>query len=42
MYADKKKLRIAYTIIEDEIIMEVIAIGKRDDLEIYRKASEQT
>jgi len=34
MYADKKKIRIVYTILEDEIIIEVIAIGKRDELEV--------
>lgn len=39
MYADKKKIRIVYTILEDEIIIEVIAIGKRDELEVYKKAA---
>jgi len=39
MYADKKKIRIVYTILEDEIIIEVIAIGKRDELEDYKKAA---
>lgn len=33
MYADKKKLRIVYQIIDDVIEVEVIAIGKRDDNE---------
>lgn len=32
MYADKKKIRIVYTIIEYEIIVEIIAIGKRDEM----------
>jgi mRNA interferase RelE/StbE len=41
MYADKKKIRIVYTILEDEIIIEVIAIGKRDELEVYKKASQR-
>jgi len=39
MYADKKKIQIVYTILEDEIIIEVIAIGKRDELEVYKKAA---
>ena len=41
MYADQKKIRIVYTIVEDQIIVEVVAIGKRDDMEVYKKASER-
>ncbi len=41
MYADQKNIRIVYTIVEDEIIIEVIAIGKRDDMEVYKSASER-
>ncbi|MEA2018882.1 MAG: addiction module toxin RelE [Campylobacterota bacterium] len=41
MYANKKQLRIIYKIIDDEIIVEVIAIGKRDDMEVYKKASDR-
>jgi len=45
MYADKKKIRIVYSIIEDEIVVEivveVIAIGKRDGLEVYKNASKR-
>jgi len=41
MYADKKKLRIVYRIIDDIIEVEVIAIGKRNDMDVYRKASER-
>ncbi len=41
MYADKKKLRIVYRIIDDVIEVEVIAIGKRSDMEVYQKASER-
>lgn len=39
MYVDKKRIRIVYQIIEDKIVVEVIAIGKRDDMEVYAKAS---
>jgi len=38
MYANKKQLRIVYRIIDNEIIVEVIAIGKRDDMKVYKKA----
>ena len=41
MYADKKQLRIVYQIVDDEIIVEVIAIGKRNDMEVYKKASDR-
>ncbi len=41
MYADKKQLRIVYKIIEDIIEVEIIAIGKRDDMEVYKKASDR-
>ncbi|MFA6197294.1 MAG: type II toxin-antitoxin system RelE/ParE family toxin [Sulfurimonas sp.] len=41
MYADRKRIRIVYTILEDKIIIEVIAIGKRDELEVYKNASQR-
>ncbi len=39
MYVDKKRIRIVYQILEDKIVVEVIAIGKRDDMEVYANAS---
>ena len=41
IYVDKKKIRIVYQIIDDKIIVEVIAVGKRDDMDVYLKASER-
>ncbi len=41
MYADKKQLRIVYKIVDEEIIVEVIAVGKRDDMEVYKKTSNR-
>ena len=41
MYANKKQLRVVYKIVDDKIIVEVIAIGKRDDMEVYKKASDR-
>ena len=41
LYVDKKKVRIVYTIMEEIITVEVIAVGKRDDMEVYRKAGER-
>jgi len=41
IYVDKKRVRIVYTIIEDIITVEVVAIGKRDDMDVYAKASSR-
>ena len=31
MYADNKQIRIVYKIVEEKIIIEVVALGKRDE-----------
>jgi len=41
MYVDKKKVRIVYTILEEIITVEVLAVGKRDDMAVYAKASDR-
>lgn len=41
MYVDHKRVRIVYRIIEEVIIVEVIAIAQRDDMSVYREASER-
>jgi len=41
MYADKKRIRIVYTILDEQIIIEVVAIGKRDEMEVYKNAAER-
>ena len=41
MYADNKQIRIVYKIVEEQIIIEVIALGKRDEMEVYKKASQR-
>ncbi|MBU4268872.1 MAG: type II toxin-antitoxin system RelE/ParE family toxin [Acidobacteria bacterium] len=38
LYADKKKIRIVYTVIEKEIVVKVIAIGPRKEMIVYREA----
>ncbi len=35
LYAAKKAIRIVYRIIEDEVVVEVVGIGKRADFEVY-------
>jgi mRNA interferase RelE/StbE len=36
LYAAKKAVRIVYRIIEQQIIVEVVAIGKRENLAVYQ------
>lgn len=38
LYVAKKSIRSVYRIVELEVIVEVVAIGKREDLEVYREA----
>jgi mRNA-degrading endonuclease RelE of RelBE toxin-antitoxin system len=39
LYADRKRIRIVYAIEGD--LVKVIAVGKREDMEIYRLASKR-
>ena len=41
MYADNKQIRIVYKIVEEQIIIEVVALGKRDEMEVYKNASQR-
>jgi mRNA interferase RelE/StbE len=41
MYVSKKKVRIVYEIIDRELIVYIVAIGKRDEMEVYMKASQR-
>jgi len=41
MYFDHKRYRIVYQIIENEVVIYLIAIGKRDKMSVYEKASER-
>lgn len=38
LYVARKAIRIVYRIVETEVIVEVVAIGKREDFEVYREA----
>lgn len=38
LYAAKKSIRIVYRIIDQEILVEVVAIGRREDLAAYQEA----
>ena len=41
MYADRKRIRIVYTVSDAQIVIEVIAIGKRDEMEVYKNAADR-
>jgi len=39
VYFDNKKARIVYKIIEEKVIIFIVAVGKRSDLDVYKKAN---
>ncbi len=41
IYVSAKKVRIVYKIENDILSIFIIAIGKRDDMEVYKKASKR-
>ena len=41
VYVAKKRVRIVYEIQDDELLIYTIAIGKRNDMEVYKKAFER-
>jgi mRNA interferase RelE/StbE len=41
VYVAKKKVRIVYEIQDNVLSIYAIAIGKRDDMEVYKKASQR-
>lgn len=41
MYVDHKRVRIVYRILEEVIIVEIIAIAARDEMAVYSKAVQR-
>ena len=41
MYFDNKRYRIVYEVFEEEILIHLVAIGKRDKMDVYKKAGER-
>jgi len=41
VYVAKKQVRIVYEIINEILIVHVIAIGKREDMEVYKHAERR-
>mgnify|MGYP002625033814 CR=1 FL=1 len=42
MYACKKQIRIVYSIFENTLLVNIIAIGKREYMEVYKTATSRT
>jgi len=41
VYVENKRVRIVYKIIDAKIEVFVIAVGRRDDMEVYKKAQDR-
>ncbi len=41
MYVAKKQIRIVYEIIENIVVIKILAIGKREDMEVYKQAEKR-
>ena len=41
LYVAKKQVRIVYEIVNDILIVKVIAIGKRENMEVYKEAEKR-
>jgi len=42
VYADKKRIRIVYKIVEGLILVQIIAVGKREGMQVYQKAAKRS
>ena len=41
VYFNNKKYRIVYKVIEEKVIIYIVAIGKRENMEVYKRASKR-
>lgn len=41
IYFDNKRYRIVYEVVEEEILIYIVAVGKRDKMEVYEKAGKR-
>ena len=40
-YVAKKQVRIVYKIIENELVVYVVTVGKREEMEVYKEAMKR-
>lgn len=41
LYADRKRLRVVYRCVGEELDVEIIAIGRREDFKVYQEAEKR-
>jgi mRNA interferase RelE/StbE len=41
VYVDNKRVRIVYKIIDKKLQIFIVTVGKRDDMEVYKKAVDR-
>jgi mRNA interferase RelE/StbE len=41
MYVAKKQIKIVYEIIETIVVIKVLAVGKREDMQVYKEANNR-
>jgi mRNA interferase RelE/StbE len=41
VYVVKKQVRIVYEIIDDMLVVKVVAIGKREEMQVYKEAEKR-
>ena len=41
MYVNKKQIRIVYSIKDEVLLINIISIGKREDMAVYANASKR-
>ena len=39
LYADKKRIRIVYKIVDEKLLIQIIAVGRREGMKVYQKAA---
>lgn len=41
LYVDRKKIRIVYKIVDQKVLIKIIAIGKREEMAVYQNAFDR-
>lgn len=41
LYADRKRIRIVYKVQNELVLIQILAVGKREGMEVYQKAAKR-
>ena len=41
LYVDKKRIRVIYKFAEEKVVVQIIAVGKRESLKVYKNAAKR-